>query len=284
MIDPLNPPRLTLGDFELTVLTDGGYWLDGGNFFGVIPKVMWERRMQPDERNRLRVSLNSLLVRTGEKTVLIETGIGSKLREKQAAIYGPEQQLLLSLEAAGCAPDEVDLVINTHLHFDHCGWNTVMQHSRPVATFPRAKYFVQRGEWEHGRKQLERDRVSYLSANYDPLVDSGQMELLEGDRALLPGVSVRVLSGHTRHMQAVMLESKGQRACYVSDLIPTTAHLDLPWAMAFDLFPLETIENKKKVYAEALPEKWLMVFTHDPDVPWGYLEKDETGKLVARKA
>ncbi len=187
--------RLTLGDFELTILSDGNYLLDGGAFFGVIPKVMWSKRMQPDELNRLSCGLNSVLVRGGEKTVLIETGIGNKLGDRMKKIYAPEEKLLNSLHAVGVAPEEIEVVINTHLHFDHCGWNTVYRDGRAVPTFPNAKYYVQRGEWEYAHRASERDRISYISDNYDPLVASGQMELIDGTRELLPGVSVDVYPG-----------------------------------------------------------------------------------------
>ena len=194
--------RLTLGDFELTILSDGNYFLDGGAFFGVIPKVMWSKRMQPDELNRLSCGLNSVLVRGGKKTVLIETGIGNKLGDRMKKIYAPEEKLLNSLHAVGVAPEEIDVVINTHLHFDHCGWNTVYRDGRAVPTFPNAKYYVQRGEWEYAQRASERDRISYISDNYNPLVESGQMELIDGTRELLPGVSVDVYPGHTQHLQA----------------------------------------------------------------------------------
>ena len=275
------PRTLTLGDFELTVFSDGTYFLDGGNFFGVVPKVLWEKKMKPDERNRVPVGLNSLLIRDGKRTVLVETGIGNKLDPRMAKIFAPQAKLMENLAAAKVAPEDIDVVINTHLHFDHCGWNTVRQGDHVVATFPKAQYYVQEGEWRHGSQQHERDRVSYLSENYDPLIQAGKMHLLQGDQELLPGISVKVYPGHTRHMQAVMVKSQGKRACYISDLIPTTAHLDLTWVMAFDLFPLETIESRKRVYEYALPEKWLMVFTHDPLTPWAYLESPEPGKVVA---
>jgi glyoxylase-like metal-dependent hydrolase (beta-lactamase superfamily II) len=273
--------KTTVGDFELTVLSDGEYFLDGGTFFGVIPKVMWQRKWEPDEKNRLRAGLNSVLVRGGGKTVLIETGIGNKLDEKMHKIFGHEEKLLRSMESAGVSPDEIDVVINTHLHFDHCGWNTVYREGRPVATFPRAQYYVQEGEWRHGQRQTERDRVSYISDNYNPLIESGKMTLLNGDRELLPGISVRVFKGHTEWMQAVVIESQGKKACYISDLIPTTQHLDLAWGMAFDLYPLETLYSKKLFYAEAVREEWLVIFTHDPKVPWGRVE-EQSGKYGIR--
>jgi len=276
------PLRTTLGDFELTVLSDGEYRLDGGAYFGIIPRVLWEKKAPTDEKHRVRAGLNSLLVRTGEHTVLIETGIGPKLDERLQRIYSHQPKLMESLATAGVAPDDIDIVINTHLHFDHCGWNTERHGDHIVATFPKARYYAPHGEWEHGKLQLERDRISYISSNYDPLIESGQMTLLRDDREIVPGISVRTIPGHTRHMQAVMLESGGRRACYISDLIPTTAHLKPVWVMAFDLYPMESIENKKRIYAEAIPGKWLMVFTHDPTTRWAYLEIDDAGGIVAQ--
>jgi glyoxylase-like metal-dependent hydrolase (beta-lactamase superfamily II) len=274
--------RLTLGDYELTAISDGIYPLDGGAFFGVVPKVLWAKKVRVDEKNLVPAGLNSVVVRTGRHTVLIETGIGNKLPEKMAKLYGQPALLLDNLQAAGITPEDVDIVIDTHLHFDHCGWNTVRQGEKVVATFPNAKYYVQEGEWRHAHEN-QRDSVSYLSENYDPLVESGQMKLLHGDQELIPGVSVKVFPGHTRDMQAVIIRSGGQTACYISDLIPTSAHIELNWVMAFDLYPLETIESRKRYYAEAIPKKWLTMFTHDPNMPWAYIEKDEKGKLAARK-
>ena len=274
--------RLTLGDFELTAISDGTYHLDGGAFFGVVPKVMWERRVKADEKNLVPSGLNSVVVRTGEKTVLIETGIGNKLPDRMVKIYGQPSELLNNLSAAGISPGDIDIVINTHLHFDHCGWNTVRQGDKIVATFPNAQYYVQEGEWQHARRQHERDAISYISDNYDPLIANGQMHLLKGDQDIVPGISVQVFPGHTQNMQAVIIKSGGQTACYISDLIPTTAHIDLTWVMAFDLCPLQTIDSRKRYYAQAIPEKWLTIFTHDPNVPWAYVEKADMGRLVAR--
>ena len=275
--------RMNLADFELTAVSDGLYRLDGGAFFGIIPKSMWSKKVQADENNLVPVGLNSIVVQTGKQTVLIETGIGNKLSEKMQMIYGQPAKLLENLSAAGVSPEEIDIVINSHLHFDHCGWNTIRQDGKVVATFPKAKYYAPEGEWRHGHKPLERDAISYIGENYDPLVESGQMKLLRGDQEIVPGVSVKVFPGHTETMQAIILQSGGKTACYISDLIPTTAHLDLTWGMAFDLFPVQTIESKKKYYARAIPERWLTMFTHDPAVPWGYVEKDERGKMALRK-
>ena len=275
--------RMNLADFELTAVSDGLYRLDGGAFFGIIPKSMWSKKVQADQNNLVSVGLNSIVVRTGKQTILIETGIGNKLSEKMQKIYGQPAKLLENLSAARISPEEIDIVINSHLHFDHCGWNTIRQDGKVVATFPKAKYYAPEGEWRHGHKPLERDAISYIGENYDPLVESGQMKLLRGDQEIVPGVSVKVFPGHTETMQAIILQSGGKTACYISDLIPTTAHLDLTWGMAFDLFPVQTIESKKKYYARAIPERWLTMFTHDPAVPWGYVEKDERGKMALRK-
>ena len=277
-----NGQRLLLGDFELTAVSDGLYHSDGGAFFGVVPKIMWQRKVKADENNQIVVGLNSVVVRTGKQTVLIETGIGNKLSERMIKIYGQPAKLLENLAAAGFKPEDIDIVINSHLHFDHCGWNTMRQGASVIPTFPRAQYFAPEGEWQHGRLQLERDAISYISDNYDPLIVNGQMRLLQGDQEIVPGVSVRVFPGHTEHMQAIVVESGGQTACYISDLIPTTAHIDLTWVMAFDLFPLQTIASRKRYYSRAIPEKWLTMFTHDPNIPWAYIEEGDMGKMVAK--
>jgi len=310
--------RLTLGDFELSIFSDGTYPLDGGAFFGVIPKIMWSRKVEADERNYVTAGLNSLLIRTGTQTVLVETGMGNKLSERMVKFYGQPARLLENLSAAGVAPEDIDIVINTHLHFDHCGWNTIRdKHGKIVPTFPRAKYYAPEGEWQYARTPSQRDAISYIPDNYDPLVASGQMTLLKGGEEIVPGISVRTFPGHTAHMMAVIVAgdasaakrrqstahgasrgsgagpeqapegwktetNAGITACYISDLIPTTAHIDVTWGMAFDLYPLDTIESKRKYYAQAIPERWLTIFTHDPKTPWAYVDKDETGKMVAR--
>ncbi len=275
--------RLALGDFELTVFSDGVYPLDGGAFFGVVPKVMWSRKVEADEKNYVSAGLNSLLIRTGKHTVLVETGMGNKLSERMVKFYGQPAKLLDNLAAGGVAPDEIDIVINSHLHFDHCGWNTVRdKNGKIVPTFPRAKYYAPEGEWQYARRPSERDSISFISENYDPLVASGQMTLLKGGEEIAPGISVETFPGHTAHMQVVLVHSQRKTACYISDLIPTTAHIDLTWGMGFDLYPLQTIESKKLYYARSIPQKWLTIFTHDAKTPWAYVEKDELGKMVAR--
>jgi glyoxylase-like metal-dependent hydrolase (beta-lactamase superfamily II) len=273
----------TLGDLDLTILTDGTYLLDGGAMFGVVPKPLWEKRAPANERNQILLGTNTVVVRTGKHTVVIETGIGNKLPQKQRGIFDARQLLLQSFDAAHIKPEEVDIVINTHLHFDHCGWNTAQREDGSiVATFPNARYFAHRGEVEHGHLQLERDAVSYISENYDPLIASGQMTLLElpggGQTEIVPGVSVEVFPGHTAQMMAVMLDSGGRRACYISDLMPTSAHLDVTWVMGYDLDPLTCIEQRKRFLSRAIPERWLVLFTHDHHHPLGYVEWGAKGK------
>jgi glyoxylase-like metal-dependent hydrolase (beta-lactamase superfamily II) len=270
---------MSLGDFELISLSDGIYHLDGGSYFGVVPKTLWSRKLPANEKNLVPSGLNSVLVRTGDKNILIETGIGNKLSEKMAQIYGQPAGLLDSLHAAGLAPEDIDVVIDSHLHFDHCGWNTVRRNGAIAATFPKAKYYAQEGEWKHAHEN-QRDGVSYFTENYDPLVESGQMQLVRENAEIAPGISVEVYPGHTRDLQAIMIQSGGKTACYISDLIPTSNHLDLNWVMAYDLYPVESIESRKRFYSRAIPERWLVMFTHDHEIPWAYLEKDEKGKVV----
>jgi glyoxylase-like metal-dependent hydrolase (beta-lactamase superfamily II) len=245
---------------------------------------MWEKRAPADEENRILLGANTVIVRTGKHTVAIETGLGNKLPAKLRHIYGASEMLPKSLEASGVKPEEVDIVINSHLHFDHCGWNTTRNDAgQVVPTFPNARYFAHRGEVEHGRKQLERDRISYISDNYDPLIESGQMTLIEGTHAdIVPGISCEVYPGHTAQLMVIHIDSAGQRASYMSDLIPTSAHLDVSWVMGFDLFPLTCIEERKRFYQRAIPEKWLVLFTHDHHHPMGTIHLSEKGKPKLR--
>ncbi len=266
------------------MFTDGTYLADGGAMFGVVPKVMWEKKTSADELNRIALACNSLLIRGGKQSVLVETGIGPKLSEKRQAIYQNRPQLPDNLRAGGVDPAEIGIVINTHLHFDHCGWNTYVEKGKVQPTFPNARYFVQRGEVEHGHHQYERDRISYTSENYDPLIADGRMTVLNGDGEIAPGISVRIYPGHTKTMQAVLVRSGGKTACYISDLVPTIAHLDLTWGMGYDLDPLQVIESRKRFYAEALRENWLVVFTHELHSPMVFLEQDAKGKIIAHAA
>jgi len=275
--------RTTLGDFELTVVNDGKYYLDGGAMFGVVPKPMWEKVLPADEQNRIHMAMNSLVIRTGSDTILVDTGAGNKLPDKTRKIFDIQECLLERLGEASIAPDEITVVINTHLHFDHAGWNTRRRADGVVVpSFPRAKYYFQKGELAHAHVQHERDRVSYLTDNYDPLVANGQAILLEGAAEIVPGVRVELFPGHTDHHQVVIVESQGRTAAYVGDLIPSTAHLNPTWVMAYDLAPITSIENRKRYYQSAIPEGWLTVFTHEPQTPWGVIQKDEAGRYISQ--
>lgn len=276
-----------LGDFELTILSDGWYSLDGGAMFGVVPKTLWEKRAPVDEQNRILLGLNTVVVRTGRHTVVIETGIGNKLSDKLRNIYGAQQKLPEAFQAAGIRPEDVDIVINSHLHFDHCGWNTTrLADGSVVPTFPNARYFAHRGEVKHGHLQHPRDAISYVSDNYDPLLATGQMTLLDlppgAVESIVPGISVELYPGHTAQLMAVNIDSGGSRACYISDLIPTSAHLDPTWVMGYDLDPIACIDQRQRFYARAIPEQWLVLFTHDHHSPMGYVELNEKDRPVLR--
>jgi len=297
--------RSALGGFELILCSDGTFLLDGGAMFGVVPRTLWQRRMSPDADNRVLLGLNTLVVRTGSAVVLIETGLGNKLDPKLRQFVKNEERLPASLVAAGVRVNEVTHVVNTHLHFDHCGWNTTLGDDGVVRpTFPNARYFAAAGELAHGRLQLERDRVSYLAPNYDPLIAAGQLTLIDLDRAggfaaddarlrgpdplppvriqtnaeIVPGLWVESLPGHTPDVLGVHVESGGEHACYVSDLIPTHHHLDPTWVMGYDLDPLRCIEQKKRFLARAIAQEWLVVFPHDHQVPAARLRWDDKQK------
>jgi glyoxylase-like metal-dependent hydrolase (beta-lactamase superfamily II) len=265
------------GDLEFTIVSDGGFRLDGGAMFGVVPKPLWEKKIAGDERNRIQLGMNCLLVRTAGKTVLIETGAGDKLDAKLRGIYAIEEgpRLLDRLAAHGVTPDRVDIVVDTHLHFDHCGWNTRIVNGKAVPTFPNAKYFVQRGEFEHAKAPNERDRASYMPDNFMPVEAAGQFELLDGDREIAPGIELIRVPGHNADMQCVRLSGGGKSAFCFVDLVPTTAHLPFPWIMGYDLYPMQTLANKKKWIPEIAASGALVIFAHDFNVPAAYLRQHE---------
>jgi glyoxylase-like metal-dependent hydrolase (beta-lactamase superfamily II) len=269
---------MKLGDLEFHILSDGHVYLDGGAMFGVIPKPLWEKQAPADARNRIKLAMNCLLVFAGHKRILIETGVGDKWTPKFRDIYnldGP--RLLDQLLHYGLHPQDIDVVINTHLHFDHCGGNTRIEKDKILATFPHARYIVQRGEFEHAVNPTERDRASYFDDNYVPLLHAGKLSLLEADRAIAPGVELIRVPGHTANMQCVKLSGGGQSAFAFADLVPTAAHLPLPWIMGYDLYPMTTLENKKRWIPEVFHEGWIALFSHDPNVPAGYL-RERDGK------
>lgn len=269
-----------LGEMEVRYLDGGTFGLDGGAMFGVVPKPLWEKKSPPDERNRIRMRANSLLVRTGGKNILIETGNGTKLEPKLKTIYkvADGDPLTDAMHAAGVQAKEIDIVINTHLHFDHAGGNTIFRDERAIPAFPRARYIVQKRELEHAVQPTERDRASYFQENYQPMIDSNQWDLVDGAAEILPGISVEKVPGHNADMQAVKLSGGGKTLVFVADLLPTRHHIPLPWIMAYDLYPLQSLETKRKWVPQILQGGWIVVFGHDPDVAAATLHERD-GKI-----
>jgi glyoxylase-like metal-dependent hydrolase (beta-lactamase superfamily II) len=268
--------RVALGDFDITLVRAGFYWWDGGAIFGVVPKTLWIKRFEPDELNRIRLGFNCYVIRTGDHSILIETGAGDKLDAKaRARMKLPEAapEFPEILAAAGIDPESIDIVINTHLHFDHCGGNTCLSNGGVKPAFPRARYYTRRGEWEHAHTRHIRDSVSYIDANYDPLVASGQMQLLDDDCEIAPGISVKLAPGHNRDMMVVTAASAGRTFCFFSDLIPTAAHATPSWVAAFDLFPLQAIDTKLRWLDDAACGDWLCGFGHEPEVAFAQIKK-----------
>jgi len=268
------------GNIEVQFIDSGTFGLDGGAMFGVVPKVLWEKKSPPDVNNRIRMRANSLLVRAEKKNILIETGNGTKLDPKLRSIYNVQDgdPMMDSLTRAGVTPDQIDLVINTHLHFDHCGGNTRVHQNRVVPTFRRARYIVQRAELEHAMNPTERDRASYFPENFASISKEGRWDLVEGDNEVLPGVSVARIPGHNANIQAVVIKGGGKTLAFVADLLPTRHHIALPWIMAYDLFPLQTLETKRHWVSRMVAENWIVVFGHDPDVPAATLHQRD-GKI-----
>lgn len=289
MLDlPLRRTR-ELGDFRIHALEAGLQHLDGGAMFGVVPKVLWERRIPADERNRIPLGLRCLLVETPDTLVLIDTGIGNKEDAKFMEIYGVENEgsptrLEDAIRDAGFSPDDIEYVIDTHLHFDHAGGNT---HHDPEGvvrlSFPRARYIVQRREFEFAHSGNERVRASYLPDNFDPVEEAGHFDFVDGETEIVPGISVFLTPGHIPYHQSVLLTSGGETGVFLADLVPTVAHLPLPWIMGYDLEPLTTLESKREVLRRAREEDWLLIFQHDPAIPWGRLDPAEEKRPTLRE-
>ncbi len=284
-----------VGGFRCHTLEGGLQRLDGGAMFGVVPRTLWRTRIEPDDRNRIPLAMRCLLVEHDDGLVLIDTALGNKENTKFIDIYGIENQGLEgatqledALASAGFLPRDVKWVINTHLHFDHAGGNTTMdpdlendprRHVRP--TFPNATYVVQRGDLEFARHTNERTRASYLPHNFEPIASANRWQLVEGDREVLSGISVRLTPGHVPFHQAVVIRHGGQTAAFVGDLFPTTAHLPLPWIMGYDLEPLRTLESKRQLLADAVDGGWRIVFEHDPLIASAVLVPDGKGVGLA---
>ena len=278
---------VAVGEFRIARILDHFHWWDGGTFFGVVPKTLWSRKAAADERNRIQLAFNCYLIEGRGHTILVETGCGDKPDARM------RERMSLPLDAAplaeviaqhGFDPAAIDIVINSHLHWDHCGGNTVLDGAGARAAFPQARYFAVRGEWEHAHERLSRDGVSYNDLNYDPLVDSGQMTLVEGDCEVAPGVWMRRAPGHNRDMCVVTAESGGETFCFFSDLVPTAAHTQPTWILSFDLYPLQSIESKQRWLGAAADGGWLCGFSHEAAMAFARIRRDPKIHFVAEAA
>ncbi len=270
---------MQFGDYRIEVIPDCEFRLDGGAMFGVVPRNLWSKACPPDEQNRIRMNMNCLFIDAGSERVLIDTGIGNKWPEKYRAMYGIDRRRSLdeSLRSiAGLGAEDISIVVNTHLHFDHAGGNTIINESgEAVPAFPNARYFVSRTEYEHAESPSERDRASYLPENWQPLKEAGRLELKEAEYEVVPGLRMETHAGHNRSMQCARLEREGKTLFGFADLVPMRAHVPFAWIMGFDLYPVETLEAKKKLLPQAAREEWTCLFYHEPDEPLGKITVDE---------
>ena len=268
---------MRISDLEILVIKDGFARTDGGGMFGLVPKVMWEKKYPADEYNRVPMWMNCLLIRDGEHNIVVDTGYGNKLSHRTRELLGIEETGLLPerLVERGVTLDQVDLVINTHLHGDHCGGNTTRYGEQLVPTFPKATYIMQRAEWEAAMNTNERTRATYLPENLLPLQEAGCIEFIDGDTQVTPHVRCVVTTGHNSSHQGVLVESDGQQAFYLADLAPYTVHIErIPWVPAYDLDPMGTIETRRRIRDWAVENHVLLIFDHDPEVEMGYLHND----------
>jgi methylmalonyl-CoA epimerase len=274
----------SFGAYELVSLTDGLLRLDGGAMFGVVPKTLWEKRNPADERNRITLGMRPLLVR-GDKTMLIDAGCGDKMDAKSGEIYGLDRAYHLehSLADAGLAAEDIDIVVASHLHFDHVGGFTARAaDGRIVPRFPRARYVAHGDEWEDATHPHERNRASYLQENFVPLKDAGVLELVGDGTEIMSGVHYRRSGGHTRHHQVVTIESAGRTAVFTADMYPTTSHVPDPWIMGYDLYPMDTLDFKRAFAREAIAREYLLFFEHEPSIAAGIIRERDGRRSVER--
>jgi glyoxylase-like metal-dependent hydrolase (beta-lactamase superfamily II) len=270
----------TVGSVRIHAIEAGLQRLDGGAMFGVVPRPLWERRIPPDARHRIPLALRCLLIEAPEGLILVDTGVGNKEDEKFTGIYGIENEgnptrLEDGIRAAGFAPEDVEMVVLTHLHFDHAGGATLRTEGGALEpAFPQARYVVQEEELRFSGIRNERIRASYLPGNIQPVTEAGLWHLVKGETELTRGIQLLPTPGHTPHHQSVIIESDGEVACYLADICPTTAHIPLPWIMGYDLEPLVTLETKRTLWDRARQEEWLLIFEHDAQVPWGVLDEE----------
>ena len=269
---------MKFGELELFVVSDGTFRLDGGAMFGTIPKMLWQRTNPADDRNRILMGLNCLLIRTPTENILVDTGLGNAYDEKFAFLYDVDKsqtELLRSLAAAGIQAADVSKVILTHLHFDHGGGNCFQEENGEFKpTFPNAVYYINRGELAYAKEPDPRSKPSYLPYTWEPIEKRGQVVLTSGDEEVAPGVTILSAPGHTPNHQIVAVGSGGLTACFLADLVPTPSHLKTHYVMGFDLDALTAMENKERVLKQAQSENWLLIFEHSPGVKAGYLTED----------
>ena len=278
------PARHVLGDLELISLSDGFFGLDGGAMFGVVPRTLWETRLPPDDRHRIPLGLRPLVVR-GDKTLIIDAGSGDKMDAKSANIYGLDRRYHLdhALAECGLSAEDIDVVVASHLHFDHVGGFTARNADGAlVPRFPRARYVAHRLEWHDATHPHERNRASYLPENFVPLQEAGVLTLVDDDAEIVPGVRYRRSGGHTAHHQVVMIESGGATAVFAADMYPTTAHVPDPWVMGYDLYPMDTLAFKRAFATEAIAREYLIFFEHDPSMAAGILREAGGRRRVDR--
>ena len=275
----MRPIILNFGKFRCDILSDGVWRLDGGCLFGVVPKTLWQKMSPPDRQNRVKLGLNSLLIRDETHTILVETGIGSKVDGKRRQWHDiGESALIGQLEEVGCAPEQVDMVILTHLHFDHAGGNTCFDEDDiPMPTFPNAQYVVQAMEWEDAVNPTDQTRAGYLPEDFLPVGETGQLELVDGDVELFPGLRLLRTGGHTRGHQIILLQDEGRSLCYAGDILPLAVQLKPLYLTAFDLYPVDAFDCKTRLFEQALAEEWLIIPGHDDDHPLIRLVGTEQG-------
>ena len=275
---------MQFGDYRVEIIPDTEFRLDGGAMFGVVPRTLWSTVFPPDDHNRIRLNMNCVYIQAGSERILIETGIGEKWLPKHREMYGitRERSLADSLRAiAAVEPEDITIVINTHLHFDHAGGNTTLDDSgKATPAFPNARYFVSRAELEHAENPTERDRASYLPDNWLPLIETGQLHAKASEYEVVPGLQMETHAGHNRSMQCWRLTRDGKTIFGFADLVPTRAHVSFPWIMGYDLYPMETLGSKKKLLPQAAQEGWACLFYHDPEQPLSRVVEAD-GKLKA---
>lgn len=277
--------RFTLGDLRLTVLPAGRLRLDGGAMFGIVPKALWERKRPADSRNRIALAMNLLLIEDGRQRVLVDTGAGTAWDEKGMDLYGLETSPAAQILApAGLRPDQVDVVVNSHLHFDHAGGNTErLADGRFAPAYPNARYVVQLGELQAAKNVNERTRGSYRSQDFEPLESEGRLSTVDGTAWLTPYLELRLAPGHTPFHQVPVVRTREGTVAFLGDLVPTASHVPYPYIMAYDLDPLATLASKKRLLPEAAREGWVLVFEHDEELPLGVLQERD-GRLEALPA